>query len=59
MFLCCGKLYDILDIIHAVPCEKDPCEYYRPKENARYVLEVNGNKYDENILGQKVKISLA
>lgn len=49
---------EIVDIIHAVPCEAEPCPYYRPKDNARYVLEVNGNKYDESLIGENVKISL-
>ena len=33
----------IVDIKHAVPCEKDPCVLYKSSEKSRFVLEVNGN----------------
>ena len=34
---------DIVEIIHAEPCEEEPCETYDTKKYSRYVLEVNGN----------------
>ena len=34
---------EIVDISHADPCVEEPCRSYRPQEEARYVLEVNGN----------------
>ena len=33
--------FEIVDIHHAVPCEKEPCPYYTSKVPAQYVLEVN------------------
>ncbi len=48
----------IVDILHAVPCVEDPCKSYVPNENARYVLETNGNKFNESIIGQKIKMVL-
>lgn len=34
---------DIVDIVYAEPCEEEPCESYKSKRPAKYVLEVNGN----------------
>ena len=45
----------IIDILHALPCEENPCSIYIPKEPALYVLETNGHKFDESIIGNKVK----
>lgn len=42
----------IVDILNAVPCKKEPCEHYIPKEKALYVLEVN------NGFAQKHKIEI-
>jgi uncharacterized protein len=46
----------VVDLIHAIPCTKDVCESYVPKSNALYVLEVNGNKFDDEIIGKKVVV---
>lgn len=49
---------NIIDILHAVPCEEEPCEMYRPGEKALYVLETNTNRFDEKIIGKKAEITL-
>lgn len=46
----------IVDIMHALPCTEDPCMKYTPTEKVLYVLEVNQNKFSEEIVGKKVKI---
>ena len=46
----------VVDILHAVPCTEDPCRLYTPRQKALYVLETNGNKFNEKIIGKKVKI---
>ncbi|MEK6882410.1 MAG: DUF192 domain-containing protein, partial [Nanoarchaeota archaeon] len=46
----------IIDVLHATPCEKEPCQIYTPKEKAQYVLETNGGKFDYRIIGEKVII---
>ena len=38
----------IVDIIQAVPCKKDPCKVYTPKNKAQYVLEVNKDFAKDN-----------
>jgi len=38
----------IVDIIQAVPCKKDPCKVYTPKNKAKYVLEVNKDFAKDN-----------
>src|SRR3989338_4492308 len=38
-----SKDFQIAEIIHAEPCEEEPCKTYQTTESARYVLEVNGN----------------
>ena len=48
----------IVDILHAVPCVEDPCRSYVPNENTLYVLETNGNKFNESIIGQKINMVL-
>jgi uncharacterized protein len=47
---------EIVDIIHAVPCEEEPCESYKAIEMSKYVLEVNeGFSGKNNIrIGSKV-----
>jgi len=47
-----SKELEVVDIIHAKPCEEDPCSSYKPREIAKYVLEVNGNFTIKN----KIKI---
>ncbi len=49
---------DVVDILHAVPCEEEPCELYTPGEKALYVLETNANRFDEKIIGKKAGITL-
>ena len=50
--------YTIKDIISAKPCLSDPCPVYKPKEKAKYVLEVNQNWTKRNgiEIGIKIKI---
>ena len=47
----------VVDIFHAVPCTGDVCETYASSKKVLYVLEVNGNKFNGTIIGDKVKIS--
>ena len=46
----------VVDIQYAVPCESDPCTIYTPAKEAIYVLEVNGDKFDQNIIGKQINI---
>jgi len=39
--------FRIINIMEAEPCEKEPCEFYYSRGNARYVLEVN-NGFSKN-----------
>jgi hypothetical protein len=48
--------FDVVDIFHAVPCAGNVCDSYTPRQKALYVLEVNGNRFNETIIGKKVKI---
>jgi len=43
-----SKNFEIVDIIYAEPCEREPCKSYTPKKYAQYVLEVNGNFTTKN-----------
>ena len=47
----------IVDILSAMPCIEDPCEYYTSKEKAVYVLEVNQNIFNKDIIGKNIKIN--
>ena len=38
-----SKDLNIVEIIHAEPCEEDPCKTYETTKYAKYVLEINGN----------------
>tara|TARA_Y100000310_G_scaffold210577_1_gene211212 strand:- start:4209 stop:4640 length:432 start_codon:yes stop_codon:yes gene_type:complete len=38
-----SESFEIVDIIYAEPCKTDECESYKPRNAAKYVLEVNGN----------------
>jgi len=46
----------VVDIFHAVPCTEDVCETYASSKKALYVLEVNGNKFNETVIGKNVEI---
>jgi uncharacterized membrane protein (UPF0127 family) len=46
----------VVDIFHVVPCAGDVCETYASSKKALYVLEVNGNKFNETVIGKNVKI---
>ena len=48
---------NIIDILHAVPCEKEPCKMYTPGKKALYVLETNADRFDERIIGKKAEIT--
>lgn len=47
----------IVDIIHADPCNVF-CESYIPNDEAKYVLEVNKNTFNESIIGESININL-
>lgn len=47
----------VVDIMHAEPCYADNCTIYTPKKVALFVLETNVNKFDESIIGKKIRIS--
>ena len=47
----------IVDVLSADPCDVDPCPHYVPSAKAKYVLEVNQNRF-EDIIGEKVKIKI-
>ena len=49
----------VVDVLHATPCIEDPCKSYIPREKALYVLEVNPNRFDESIIGEKTKIGIS
>lgn len=49
---------DVVDILHAVPCEKEPCKRYTSGKKALYVLETNANRFDEKIIGKKAGFTL-
>jgi len=46
---------EVVDVLHAEPCTKEPCPFYNPKKNALYVLETNVNMFNESIIGSKVR----
>lgn len=50
----------IVDIIEAELCKEDPCQTYAPKDNAKYVLEINkGYSNSKRInIGDEVKMHL-
>jgi uncharacterized membrane protein (UPF0127 family) len=49
---------EVVDIIHAIPCEKDMCKIYEPKEKSLYVLEVRGNTFNQEVVGSTVEINV-
>ncbi|MGM5485345.1 MAG: DUF192 domain-containing protein [Nanobdellota archaeon] len=51
-----GEDKRINEIHHAEPCKKDPCRTYEGK--AKYVLETNKGRFQENITGRDVKIRI-
>ncbi|MBU0616036.1 MAG: endo alpha-1,4 polygalactosaminidase [Nanoarchaeota archaeon] len=46
----------VVDVVYAMPCESEPCETFHAK--AKYVLEVNGGRFDNSIIGSKAVSSL-
>ena len=42
------KDWKVLAIKSAVPCRSDPCQYYNPEVNSKYVLEVNSSQVEES-----------
>jgi len=46
----------VVDVLHANPCVKDPCEHYKSQKPAKYVLEVNQNKFNDELIGKLIKI---
>jgi len=49
-----GEDMSVVDVLHAVPCVEEICPSY--VSEGKYVLEVNGNMFDDGIVGQKIKI---
>ena len=47
----------VVNIENATPCETETCPSYESKKPAKYVLEVNQNIFDQEIIGTKVKIN--
>ncbi|HLC87095.1 MAG TPA: DUF192 domain-containing protein [Candidatus Nanoarchaeia archaeon] len=48
---------EIVDILYAKPCIEEICEIYTSKEKAVYVLEVNQNIFNKDIIGKNIKIN--
>ncbi len=46
----------VVDVLRADPCVKDPCEHYKSQKSAKYVLEVNQNKFNNNLIGKEIEI---
>ncbi len=46
----------VVDVLHADPCIKDPCEHYNSQKPAKYVLEVVQNTFDTELIGKKMKM---
>lgn len=51
-----SKDLEIVDIFHATTCKKNPCRTYGSKEKVLYVLEINANKFNDSIVGQKINL---
>jgi len=53
-----SKDFKIVEIIHAEPCEEEPCKSYKTSQYSRYVLEVNGGFTTRNniVVGNKIAI---
>lgn len=47
---------EIVKVLHAEPCEADPCQSYASEEKALYVLETNLGRFDDSIIGEKVEL---
>ncbi len=47
---------EIVDILNTETCRRKPCQLYRPKHPSNYILETNINLFNEEIIGNKVKI---
>lgn len=45
---------EVVELLHAVPCEEEICESYIPKGKALYVLEVNSERFDGGVVGGRV-----
>ncbi|RMH38313.1 MAG: DUF192 domain-containing protein [Nitrospirae bacterium] len=51
-------------VVHVIkrvePCQADPCPWYRPPDNARYVIEANAGFVDREgiVPGMKLKFTL-
>lgn len=49
---------EIVKISHAEPCEEEPCRSYSSNEEVKYVLEVNVNRFNEEIIGKEIILNL-
>ena len=49
---------EVVDILHAVPCEQDPCTTYVPQKESLYVLEVNKGFSEKNNIHISDKVTL-
>lgn len=48
---------NIINIENAEPCETELCPSYKSKKPAMYVLEINKDIFDENIINSKIQIN--
>jgi uncharacterized protein len=48
----------IIDLIKAYPCKEENCPLYTPKKKAQYVVEVNKDTFEKEIIGKKIIINL-
>ena len=49
---------EVIDVLHTQPCEADPCELYSSEKKALYVLETNQDRFNEDVVGEKVKLEI-
>lgn len=48
---------NIVDIKNASPCITETCPSYPSNQTAKYVLEINQNIFNQNIIGSKIEIN--
>lgn len=50
---------NVINILTATPCEREPCRLYRSSGPARYVLEINGGLAEKKgiVVGSKMSLT--